>query len=36
MPTADRTNPTNPYGRTKMIMKMIFEDFSKVYGIKLY
>lgn len=26
-------NPINPYGRTKLVMEMIIEDYSKAYGL---
>lgn len=27
-------NPINPYGRTKLIVEMVLEDFDKAYGLK--
>lgn len=31
---SDETKPTNPYGKTKLIMEKMMEDFDRAYGIK--
>jgi len=31
---SDKTNPVNPYGRTKLFFEHILEDYDKAYGLK--